>query len=154
MSGQRPHSSVRGVVRAAILSVILAASSGAAQAQGVPPPPAPRLPPVPSLPMFVAPPAHTPAQSGRCGPQDWSCRIDRLERRVAELEDQLDRAEDRGGGRRGRSVDMTVEQDCIFDSCSAIATRLCTDGGFTRGVPVEMRQNGSWQRLLRATCLD
>ncbi|MGQ2989944.1 MAG: hypothetical protein ACT6RD_08015 [Brevundimonas sp.] len=154
MSGQRPDSSVRDVVRAALLSVILAASGGATQAQGVPPPPAPRLPPVPSLPVFVAPPAYAPPQSGRCGREDWSCRLDRLERRVAELEEQLDRAGDRGGGRRGRSVDMTVEQDCIFDSCSAIATRLCTDGGFARGVPIEMRQNGSWQRLVRATCLD
>lgn len=153
MIGRPQHTSRLAVAWAAGLVIALGAVAGAS-AQGVPPPPAPRLPPVPPLPLF-GPPTQTPLQGGRCGPNDWTCRIDMLERRVADLEHQLERDGGRGGGgRRGRSVDMTVEQDCIFDSCSGIATKLCTDAGFARGVPIQMRQNGSWQRLVRATCLD
>lgn len=126
---------------------------GAAQAQNSGLPPVPRLPPPPPLPLF-GPPAYTaPGPARGCGAQDWACRIETLERRVAELEREVDRG-DRGGGRRGRSVDMSVDRDCISETCPNLATKLCANAGFARGVPIEVRQNGAWQHLLRATCLD
>ena len=129
---------------------------GAVQAQGVPPPPAPRLPPVPSLPLFSRP-SQQGAYGRDCAMTDWTCRIDRLERRVAELEQEADRGGrggGRGGARGGRSLDISVDRDCIFDSCAVMASQACTTAGFQRGAPSEVRQNGSWQRLVRATCMD
>lgn len=153
MADRLQHPSHRTVAWTAAFSLALAALSGAtAQAQGVPPPPAPRLPPIPQMPM-VNPPAYGSTPSGRCGSQDWTCRIDLLERRVALLERELERGGDRGG-RRSQSTEMTVDRDCIFDSCPSMASKLCTDAGFARGLPVEVRQNGSWQRLVRAACMD
>lgn len=155
MFGRPHHSHRKAVVWAAGLSLALTAlSGGAVQAQNQGPPPAPRLPPPPSV--FGFPPNTSP-QSRDCGVVDWACRIDRLERRVADLEREADR-DDRSGmrdrGRGGRSVDTTVDRDCMFDSCAVMASKLCADAGFARGVPIEVRQNGSWQRLVRATCVD
>lgn len=152
MVGQARHRSHRAIAWATGLSLAAALIGARAAAQQVAPPPPPRLPPVPALPLF-GPAAQAPSFSRRCSEADWTCRIDALERRVAELEHELDRG-GRGDGRRGRSTDMTVDRDCIFDSCTAMASKLCAEAGFTRGVPAEVRQNGSWQRLVRATCLD
>lgn len=154
MIGRFNRAQPRAAAVAAGLALAFAPLCGtSANAQGAPPPPpAPRLPPIPQLPS-LNPAGYGTPPAGRCGPQDWTCRIDVLERRVVDLERQLDRDADRGG-RRSQSVDMTVDRDCIFDSCVVMAAKLCADAGFARGVPIEVRPNGSWQRLVRASCVD
>jgi len=92
----------------------------------------------------------------RCRSDDLVCRIDRLEDRVAELEDRGGDNRGGGGGGRGRNrgVETTVNQTCTFETCGSIATRVCREAGFGRGVATTIDTSGPWQRLEKATCYD
>ena len=137
------------LIAAASLSLAAAAP---AVSQGVAPPPAPVLAAPPPLPLFGAPTPRQDRWSDACRSDDMVCRIDALERRVAELE--RDGPRGGGGGRRDRGVEMAVGTDCIWESCQSIATRLCSSAGFKRGVATEIGQDGMYQRLDKATCFD
>ena len=96
----------------------------------------------------------------RCRPTDTICRLDGLEARLDYLIEMMERQRnsDRPGRQSyGRSIDIPVSQSCGSgaDACSSLAARLCSQGGFARGVPAETTANAfGGMTLNRATCMD
>lgn len=86
------------------------------------------------------------AQEDRRGWDDLMRRIAALEARVAELE--RDRAQ---GPAPSRGVDVPVNQYCTWESCSQMASRICKEGGFERGVPAVKDPD---DKLRTITCFD
>lgn len=99
-----------------------------------------------------------PFSGSACQSADTACRLDGVERRLDYLIDLMERRPERsGGGREGRSVDIPVNQGCTWsiDGCSVLAARLCSQGGFARGVPLETEIDTlRGPQLKRATCMD
>ncbi|WGM47807.1 hypothetical protein KOAAANKH_02692 [Brevundimonas sp. NIBR10] len=98
-------------------------------------------------------------RSGGCAPSDTACRLDGLERRLDYLIDLMERQrpDRQGGGRFGRAIDIPVNRSCGggSDGCSTLAARLCSQGGFARGVPAEtILGTFGDTTLVRATCMD
>ncbi|CAN5191759.1 hypothetical protein BH10PSE1_BH10PSE1_04600 [soil metagenome] len=109
-------------------------------------------------------PVAIASQSDRVSPStcqstDTACRLDGLERRLDYLIDLMERQRPERPGRSGagRTVDIPVNQSCGWgvDGCSVLAARLCSQGGFGRGVPLETQADPfNGPTLKRATCMD
>jgi hypothetical protein len=103
--------------------------------------------------MLMAPPPSTAQEAmyRPCAREDLACRLDRLERTVAEM------AEARAPWRTPappRSVDVPVDRPCGGTNCSTLAAEVCRTAGFPRGVPAEVRDAFGSRMLVRATCMD
>lgn len=90
-----------------------------------------------------------------CDSDDTACRIDRLERTVAQLAAMLEaRDRDDRPRRRDRGVEMPAAEYCSSQSCVEEAVRLCNTAGFPRGVPAQTSPAFMGSRLDRVTCMD
>jgi len=100
----------------------------------------------------------TSTGSPGCASTDTACRLDGLEQRLDYLIDLMERQRPDRPGRPGtsRSIEIPVNQSCGYavDGCSTLAARLCTQGGFARGVPTSTTPSAFGTTLNRATCMD
>lgn len=103
---------------------------------------------------LAAPSAAQDAMYEPCRSDDLVCRIDRLERTVAQLAALLEEREDDRPRRRDRGVEMPAAEYCSSSSCVEEAVRLCNVAGFARGVPAQTSPAFMGSRLDRVTCLD
>lgn len=95
-----------------------------------------------------------------CRSDDLVCRVDRLERTVAQMSERLSWYEGAAvdaavaPATPPRSIDVPVNLLCGGGDCSAIAVRQCNTAGFPRGVPAEVSISNGFTYMYRVTCMD